>query len=295
MRNKIVPYNPILKEYARQLRKNSTLAEVLLWQKIKQKSLGVQFHRQVPLLEYIVDFYCHELFLAIEIDGDSHDYKYEYDRNRQGLLEKQGVKFIRFSDSEIKNDMFSVLLAMEAKIQELNTYTNFKNAPKIMSSSPPSSEAISGKSQREKSNTELSFQNSGKTPLKSPQGDNTYGKKEKLKSKKRIAQLFEEGKALTVYPLKLIYLESSEQPSKIQTGVTVPKKNFKSAVARNQIKRLLREAYRLNKAGVFNNTQGEFAFLFLYLGKEIPAFLEIQGKMRSLLKKFNDRVHEKTS
>lgn len=123
----------------------------------------------------------------------------------------------------------------------------------------------------------------------------SFSRKEKLKSKKRIAQLFEEGKALTVYPLKLIYLEANEQPSKIQAAVTVPKKNFKSAVARNKIKRLLRESYRLNKAIVFNNTQGQFAFLFLYLGKEIPTFQEVQGKMVSLLKKFNNRVHEKTS
>jgi len=74
MANKIIPYNPKLKALARQLRKNSTLSEVLLWQKIKQKGYGVQFHRQVPLLEYIVDFYCHELKLAIEIDGDSHNF-----------------------------------------------------------------------------------------------------------------------------------------------------------------------------------------------------------------------------
>lgn len=79
MRNKIIPYNPKLKEYARYLRNNSTLSEVLLWQKIKNKSFGVQFHRQVPLLDYIVDFYCHELMLVIEIDGNSHDFKYDYD------------------------------------------------------------------------------------------------------------------------------------------------------------------------------------------------------------------------
>ena len=79
MKNKIIPYNPKLKEFARQLRKNSTLSEVLLWEKLKQRSMGVQFHRQVPLLEYIVDFYCHELQLAIEIDGVSHDFKYDKD------------------------------------------------------------------------------------------------------------------------------------------------------------------------------------------------------------------------
>jgi len=119
MKNKIIPYNPKLKEYARQLRNNSTFSEVLLWNKIKNKALGVQFHRQVPLLEYIVDFYCHELMLAIEIDGDSHLYKYEYDIMRQGELEKEGVVFLRFSDLDIKQNMFSVGLTLEHAVQEL--------------------------------------------------------------------------------------------------------------------------------------------------------------------------------
>ncbi|MEO1010758.1 MAG: DUF559 domain-containing protein [Bacteroidota bacterium] len=119
MRNKVISYNPKLKEYARQLRKNSTLAEVLLWKNIKRRALGVQFHRQVPLLDYIVDFYCHELRLAIEIDGDSHEYKYAYDAKRQGLLEEQGVVFVRFSDAEVKNNMFSIGLVLEEKVREM--------------------------------------------------------------------------------------------------------------------------------------------------------------------------------
>ena len=86
VKNKIIPYNPKLKEFARQLRKNSTLSEILLWQKIKQQALGVQFHRQVPLLEYIVDFYCHELKLAIEIDGKSHEFIYDEDAFRGGSV-----------------------------------------------------------------------------------------------------------------------------------------------------------------------------------------------------------------
>ena len=124
MKNKIIPYNPKLKEYARELRKNSTLSEVLLWKNIKNKALGVQFHRQVPMLEYIVDFYCHELMLAIEIDGDSHLYKYEYDSKRQGELEKEGVVFLRFTDLDIKQNMFSVGLALEQVVQELINKTN---------------------------------------------------------------------------------------------------------------------------------------------------------------------------
>ena len=95
MANKIIPYNPKLKALARQLRKNSTLTEVLLWQKIKQRGYGVQFHRQVPLLEYIVDFYCHELLLVIEVDGDSHDIKDEKDAKRQKELEARGITFFK--------------------------------------------------------------------------------------------------------------------------------------------------------------------------------------------------------
>lgn len=119
MRNKIIPYNPELKEYARKLRRNSTLSETLLWNKIKNNALGVQFHRQVPLLSYIVDFYCHELLLAIEIDGNSHDFKYEYDFNRQGELENYGIQFIRFNDVAVKREMFSVILSIETIIEEI--------------------------------------------------------------------------------------------------------------------------------------------------------------------------------
>jgi len=119
MRNKIIPYNPKLKELARDLRKNSTLPEVLIWKSIKQKGLGVQFHRQVPMLEYIVDFYCHEIGLAIEIDGSSHDFNDVNDMQRQKELEAYDVKFIRFSNGDVLNNMFSVSLAIEQKVEEL--------------------------------------------------------------------------------------------------------------------------------------------------------------------------------
>ena len=118
-RNKIIPYNPKLRKYARNLRNNSTLSEILLWTEIKGKSLGYEFHRQVPIDDYIVDFYCHELMLAIEIDGSSHDFKYEYDKIRQWKLESLGVIFIRFDDLEIKKDMFNVSLELQHKIEEI--------------------------------------------------------------------------------------------------------------------------------------------------------------------------------
>ena len=109
-KNKIIPYNPKLKQRARELRKNSTLSEILLWCEIKSRQLqGYQFHRQVPIDNFIVDFYCHELMLAIEIDGDSHDNKVYYDLARQQKLESLGVKFLRFEDKDVKQKMGHVL------------------------------------------------------------------------------------------------------------------------------------------------------------------------------------------
>ena len=116
MKNKIIPYPPHLKEYARYLRNNSTLSEVLLWKNIKNKGFNVQFHRQVPMNNFIVDFYSHEIMLAIEIDGNSHDFKYDYDSRRQAILENYGVHFLRFTDADVKNNMFSVLLSIEQTI-----------------------------------------------------------------------------------------------------------------------------------------------------------------------------------
>jgi len=73
LRRKIIPYNPKLKPLAKKLRNNMTLSEVLLWNELKGKRiLGYDFDRQKPIDNYIVDFYCKELFLAIEVDGDSH-------------------------------------------------------------------------------------------------------------------------------------------------------------------------------------------------------------------------------
>lgn len=121
MRNVIIPYNPKLKLLARQLRKQGIVSEILLWKRIKGCAMGVEFHRQVPMLEYIVDFYCHELMLAIEIDGLTHDFDEAgiHDAARQQAIESYGVSFLRFTDKSIKQDMQGVLRAIEAKVEEL--------------------------------------------------------------------------------------------------------------------------------------------------------------------------------
>lgn len=99
-----------------------TLSEVLLWQQIKGRALGVQFHRQVPMDTFVVDFYCHEIMLAIEIDGCSHDnpQKFSSDKDRQLRLEEYGVRFLRFTDKEVKKNLDGVLKTLSRKIKELN-------------------------------------------------------------------------------------------------------------------------------------------------------------------------------
>ena len=120
-----------------------------------------------------------------------------------------------------------------------------------------------------------------------------YGKKDKLKSKKLIEQLFAEGKAVTVFPLRLVYLKTVfDDNSTLKTGVSVSKKLHKTAVARNRIKRLLREAYRLNKGAYFSNSSASYAFMILYLSKDGITFAEVNTAMKKLFQKFLDKTSE---
>jgi len=117
MKRKILPYNPKLKHYAKELRRSMTLAEVLLWNQLKRRRIqGYDFDRQRPIGEYIVDFYCKELRLAIEVDGKSHDFRQAEDTKRQEVLEGIGVRFIRFWEQDVKHDMESVVGKIEAWI-----------------------------------------------------------------------------------------------------------------------------------------------------------------------------------
>ena len=86
---------------------------------IKNKSLGYQFHRQVPVNNFIVDFYCHELKLAIEIDGYTHNYNYDNDLERQKILESYGIRFIRVTDEDVKKHLNDVIRLINGTILEL--------------------------------------------------------------------------------------------------------------------------------------------------------------------------------
>lgn len=116
--NTIIPYDRHLKERARELRKNQTPAELEVWAVIRKKKLGVEFHRQVPLLHYIVDFYCHEIGLAIEVDGEIHEIQIIEDGKRQSSLEQFGVHFLRFTNDEVLRDLDSVLDKIKDEILE---------------------------------------------------------------------------------------------------------------------------------------------------------------------------------
>lgn len=109
-RRRIIPYNPRLKLRARELRQNATLSEILLWQQVKgKKLLGFHFQRQRPVDHYIVDFFCSELMLAIEIDGITHDTNHDHDRIRQARLESLGLTVLRFLDLDVKTNLKGVI------------------------------------------------------------------------------------------------------------------------------------------------------------------------------------------
>ena len=121
MPHKIIPYNSYLKDLAKKLRNDSTLGEILLWKELNNKQMHCyDFHRQKPLLNYIVDFYCYELNLVIEVDGQYHNHE-EQDRAdllRDKELEKYDLTILRFTEQEVRKDMINVLRTIEQHIME---------------------------------------------------------------------------------------------------------------------------------------------------------------------------------
>lgn len=94
------------------------LAEILLWKQLKNKQLlEYDFHRQKPIDEFVVDFFCPKLLLAIEIDGDSHEGKLTKDSQRQRDIEKFSIQFLRFSDEEVKQNLEGVVDSIAHWIQ----------------------------------------------------------------------------------------------------------------------------------------------------------------------------------
>ncbi len=120
----------------------------------------------------------------------------------------------------------------------------------------------------------------------------SYPKNEKLKSQKTIDLLFSKGKSVSKYPLRLVYVENTDENNseKVLMGVSVSKKYFKKAVDRNYFKRVLRECYRLNQDLLKENLEKPYAFMFFYQTKEKLSYQEIEEKTIQLFQKFNETV-----
>jgi ribonuclease P protein component len=116
----------------------------------------------------------------------------------------------------------------------------------------------------------------------------TWNKAEKLKSRKRIERVFKEGKSFSVYPFKIFFLMGALDPTPVQAGFGASSRYFKKAVDRNRIKRLGREAYRLQKAPLIAHLQGKglsMAVFFIYTGKDLPDYPLVTQKIGVALQK----------
>ena len=115
-----LPYNKNISHRASKLRKAGILSEALLWDMLKNgQFLGLDFDRQKQIGNYFADFYCAELNLVIEIDGSSHDDKYEYDKRRDEYMEKLGLRVIRISDEGVRHRMEMELECIAKAIDEI--------------------------------------------------------------------------------------------------------------------------------------------------------------------------------
>ena len=126
--------------------------------------------------------------------------------------------------------------------------------------------------------------------------DFSYPKAEKLKSKKIIDLLFSEGKSVSKYPLRLVYIKHDfEEDIPLKIGVSVSKKYFKKAVDRNYYKRLLRECYRLNKQLLVENLDAKYCCMFFYQTNDKLSYSEINEKTIQLFEKFIKVLREENN
>jgi len=113
-----------------------------------------------------------------------------------------------------------------------------------------------------------------------------------------IEHLFSKGKAISVFPLKLLYVQVDDAEHGLKAGVTTSSRNFRKAVQRNRVKRILRESYRLQKPALqqwLTNQEKSLAVFFIYTGKELPEFNEVHEKMGLVLQKLLDILKRQTN
>jgi len=120
-----------------------------------------------------------------------------------------------------------------------------------------------------------------------------FKKEERLRSKKIISRLFSEGKPFLAYPVKIIVLKTTLPTSfPAQAAFTVSKKNVKKAVHRNRIKRLMREAYRVNKNELYQLAgDNQYALFFLFVGNEMPDFKQIHSAIKKIIAHLSKKMY----
>lgn len=121
-------FNPIILDHAREMRHPQTPAEATVWRYIKNRATGVKFRRQHPIARFIIDFYCAELKLCIEIDGDSHleQDQQQYDAARTEYLESIGRKVIRFTNEDVRFNINAVIQEIKDTCEGLRQEQNLR-------------------------------------------------------------------------------------------------------------------------------------------------------------------------
>lgn len=123
----------------------------------------------------------------------------------------------------------------------------------------------------------------------------TFGKQERLKSRKLIEKLFKEGKSIKKFPLRLVYLQTEHTSNfPVQASFSVPKRNFKKAVDRNRIKRLMREAYRIQKPTLYKDLKKPHVFMVTFIGNKEPTYTDIKEKIQEVLTLFIKEAKDET-
>ncbi|MBE0663402.1 MAG: endonuclease domain-containing protein [Bacteroidales bacterium] len=105
---------------AKELRKNLTPGEKALWDCLKNVKAELRFKRQHPINNFIADFYCHKAKLVIEVDGEIHNHQQEYDLSRTAEMEKFGIRVLRFSNTEVLNDIDGVIEIIKTTLDEVS-------------------------------------------------------------------------------------------------------------------------------------------------------------------------------